>query len=490
MKRKIFLVLAALALFVCAFAISASAVECIDGIYYSLNGTEATVSTDNRNGCQLEEVVIPEKVVFDNKEYTVTSIVTKAFGSGNKDGGNGKIKSLTVPSTITSIGEYAFANCPSLTEVYSKSTKIGSRMFTDCPALKEVKLENTVTIEGNAFNRASIESVIIPSTVTTIGGYAFKQCYSLTKVVILGSIMGEYMFDGCSALNTLVLTENFEVFSKSCLGVAPANGTFTTYYTGKDYDRIKTLGSSTSRFRDAKCYSYSDYTANGYNNRYMLIYDTNLCVAAFNGIHTEPSDDGDCTTPLACSVCVNHTFKNAKEHINIKRVTYSSFMQKGEYYIGCTNDGCRVGTTKVLDALFTCLGYSASTSGNVGITIGFTVNKDAIAEYKDSTGKSLKYGVLAVLKDKLGEGDIFDKGGISDSIFNVEITNYQFTAFEIKIGGFTDAQKDLKIAMGAYVEISDGEATEYSLMQSGSPNEGEKYCFVSYNDVFSSDKEQ
>ena len=37
--------------------------------------------------------------------------------------------------------------------------------------------------------------------------------------------------------------------------------------------------------------------------------------------------------------------------------------------------------------------------------------------------------------------------------------------------------------MGGYVEVTDGEAKEYSYMQSGTPNEGEKYCFVSYNDI-------
>ena len=36
-------------------------------------------------------------------------------------------------------------------------------------------------------------------------------------------------------------------------------------------------------------------------------------------------------------------------------------------------------------------------------------------------------------------------------------------------------------AIGAYTKVIDGENTEYSYMQPGTPNENEKYCFVSYN---------
>ncbi|MBO5261538.1 MAG: hypothetical protein J6B45_00670, partial [Clostridia bacterium] len=66
---------------------------------------------------------------------------------------------------------------------------------------------------------------------------------------------------------------------------------------------------------------------------------------------------------------------------------------------------------------------------------------------------------------------------------NAEITNHQFVAFELKIVGFTDTQKDIKLAMGAYVAVTDGETTEYSYMQNDEPGENEKYSFVSYNDI-------
>ena len=56
--------------------------------------------------------------------------------------------------------------------------------------------------------------------------------------------------------------------------------------------------------------------------------------------------------------------------------------------------------------------------------------------------------------------------------------------FELKIVGFTDEQKDVKLAMGAYVAKIDRESTTYSYMQDDENGifDG-RYCFVSYNGI-------
>ncbi len=489
MKKKILLILTMVALLVCVFVISVSAAECIDGIYYTFNGTEATVSSDNQGSCELETVVIPEKVRVGETEYTVTAIVGKAFGSQNKNGGNSNVKSVTVPSTVTSIGEYAFGNCPNLTEAYCKSEKIGSRMFIDCAALNTVTLENTVEIGGNAFNRAPLTSVVIPSTVTTVGDYAFKGCASLTKVVILGSIMGPYMFDGCSSLNTLVLTDEIETFGDKCFGTK-TYGAFTTYYTGSDYDRVKELGSYTSRFSKAGCYSYSDYAKNNYTDTYMLIYETNLCVAAFDGNHTEPADDGNCSTPVICSVCSKHTYREAKEHVTIEKLAYTSFMEEGEYCVSCTNDGCTYGMTEKADALFVCLGYSVPEDGRDGITIGYSVNAGAIAEYTSITGNTLNYGIFAVAFSNIGDNDIVNADG---SYFNkaiaAEVSSINVAAFGLRINGFeTEDHKNAELTIGAYVIETDKDSNKtVSYLQNDTPNDGDRYSYVTYNGLTASE---
>ena len=96
----------------------------------------------------------------------------------------------------------------------------------------------------------------------------------------------------------------------------------------------------------------------------------------------------------------------------------------------------------------------------------------------------MTYGVFAVLKDKLGENDVFDANGeAAEGVLSAEIKNRSFDAFEIKVTGFTEEQKDLEIAMGAYVAIANGDKVEYSYVQSGEPLEGDKYYFVSINSM-------
>ena len=164
-------------------------------------------------------------------------------------------------------------------------------------------------------------------------------------------------------------------------------------------------------------------------------------------------------------------------------LVYENYSADGYYSYQC--ERCEdVNSTEKAPALFTCLGYSTPEDGRGGIAIGYTVNNVAIAEYEEATGKTLKYGVFAVMKDKLGTNDVFaEDGKVANGVINAEISNHGFVAFELKIIGFTDEYKDLKLAMGAYVAVTDGETTEYSYMQSGEPNENEKYCFVSYNDI-------
>ena len=160
----------------------------------------------------------------------------------------------------------------------------------------------------------------------------------------------------------------------------------------------------------------------------------------------------------------------------------NGFDNAGEKIEGCSK--CNNGTTEQLPALFYCLGYSAPENSVGGIAIAFTVNKEAVTAYTEATGKALKYGVFAVSQEKLGDNDIFDDDGVAaDGVINAEIKNVDFVAFELKIVGFTETQKDAKLALGAYVAVTDGEATEYSYMQNGEPNENEKYCFASYNEI-------
>ena len=168
----------------------------------------------------------------------------------------------------------------------------------------------------------------------------------------------------------------------------------------------------------------------------------------------------------------------------------NGYTENGTYTRQCTVcNNVFVEETPSFPALFTCLGYSVPENGREEITIGYLVNVKAISEYEEATGRVLKYGVFAAAKEKLGDSDIFDSNGnVAENAIAAEISGYKFVMFELKIVGFTDEYKEELLAMGAYVAINDGKNTEYSYMQAGTPLDGNKYCFISYNDVLNGTK--
>lgn len=98
------------------------------------------------------------------------------FNSHNR----GRIRRVHVGDSVTSIGQYCFANCY---------------------LLKKVSGMGDVTSIGNyAFNYCySLTSITTPSGVTSIGNYAYSYCYSLTSATILDSVtsIGSSAFTVC-----------------------------------------------------------------------------------------------------------------------------------------------------------------------------------------------------------------------------------------------------------------------------------------------------
>ena len=162
-------------------------------------------------------------------------------------------------------------------------------------------------------------------------------------------------------------------------------------------------------------------------------------------------------------------------------ISYESYTEEGKKTMKCAD--CGAISYKSVAPLFTCLGYSAAEYGDM-MSVNYRVNEKAISEYEEATGEKISYGVFAVTKKNIGKNDIFDaEGNALPGVIAADITGAGFNLFTLKITGFTEAQKELPFAMGAFVGTEKDGATEYSYLQIAAPAEGEKYYFASYNDV-------
>ncbi len=133
----------------------------------------------------------------------VTGIGYNAFMGCN----NASLASVTIPASVTSIGFAAFQLCtmPSVTFASgSQLTSIGGYAFEECPNLTSFTIPNGVTTIGySAFMACEkMASVTIPASVTTIDDDAFIVCTALATVTFAAgsqlTTIGEGAFYGCN----------------------------------------------------------------------------------------------------------------------------------------------------------------------------------------------------------------------------------------------------------------------------------------------------
>jgi hypothetical protein len=150
---------------------------------------------------------------------SVTTIGDEAFSECTG------LTSLTIPNGVTEIGESAFAGCTGLQSVTipSRVTSIGENAFSGCTGLTSITVAagNSfyASVDGVLFNRnrttliqypeAKSGPYTIPGSVTSIGKstFSFTGCTGLTSVTIPNSVtsIGESAFSGCASLTSIAI---------------------------------------------------------------------------------------------------------------------------------------------------------------------------------------------------------------------------------------------------------------------------------------------
>lgn len=123
---------------------------------------------------------------------------------------NGRVESVTVPRTVNKVKAYAFANCGKLTAVYlpSNVTSILEGAFYNCSSLTEFTVPpSTTSIGSGAFSKSGITDIVLPKGLNSIGSWAFKDCTNLKEIVIPPNIkqIKSDTFYNCSSLNYVYL---------------------------------------------------------------------------------------------------------------------------------------------------------------------------------------------------------------------------------------------------------------------------------------------
>jgi len=163
-------------------------------------------------------------------------------------------KNTKIPSSVTSIGNFAFFDCSSLTSfvIPNSVTSIGIYAFYDCSGLTSIEIPNSVTSIGDyAFSGCSgLTSIEIPNSVTSIETYVFRGCSGLTSIEIhsgVTSIRSE-AFSGCSGLTSITsyITDVFATGVGAFSGCDNATlyvpkGLSNFYRITVDWNRIKKI---------------------------------------------------------------------------------------------------------------------------------------------------------------------------------------------------------------------------------------------------------
>ena len=221
------------------------------------------------------------------------------------------LKTIKLPSTITSIGDEAFYNCQSLTNIEGLDKcnlkSIGSAAFSNCKALENLDFSKSTftNVPSKAFNGCSaLAKITLPNTLTTIGGYAFYACYGIPQLDLSNTALTtleNYALYQMRETTKFSLPDSISSIGTHAFSVSTSNGAVPTVLPASLKDKV----------------NYKDAATSPWLNRKVMFTDENVKTIHFYGNgatigDTEPmfvSEGSKVTLPSCGFSKTNYIFK-------------------------------------------------------------------------------------------------------------------------------------------------------------------------------------
>ena len=436
MKKRIFLVIAMIAMLACILAVSISAVDPayadgewiyadddttklairdIEGnpLIWYMNGTQLKyVRADQTDSTQSVYVsykieaggkgfsgVAPQKTLMDIDVYdNGTQIECSGINSalvlinlekldidalngwlwGNKNGCCTKMRGIVFPSTLKYMGQEGLTN--------TKLVQIWNLENTQLEYINACNFAATSTLTQEATNGV----FKCPQTI--------MQPIEVQKSQIVTYIMNPYFewaqlnqqwnqyFRECKQLQKLVCPAQVRIgFGNEAFRETPTQ--YIVFLTGTQTDAQNLLANTNSSyntgFKSAQIISYETYMSNqekydNSTNQVYIVYGYSFCDGFYDGVH---NDIGN-SCVINCDRCDEYdgNMKANPQHKYEETITYKNYLQSGVKVQTCQNEGCEHNKTPNnvnVDAIIAAFkGFSIKEEGT-GLTFGYTLNHDA-----------------------------------------------------------------------------------------------------------------
>ncbi len=411
--------------------------------------------------------------------------VTATFGSQAFDGRSTVTYLAFGENSTYTIGDYAFRSTSPTNDVVFSNTstfKIGREAFryadfasitfedninvefTGVDAFKEcdkavtLYIGKNIEIKNYPFrNLKALETLYIMEGVTHTSEYEFEYAGSSNYATpfyvynhSLDFVFNKGLFKECDGIFVYTITDNIGTSGEVFANCGDTNGFKAwTVYLGLahpltnhvvDPDCVN-IGLNTWIVDITKCpcgsetYFTETTVINKYEKKHNITADTAV--------------DEAVTFTVTEIAPLGHDKLGEKTNI-----AYVSYLEKGAVSYICTRCNVEHTVEKDAAALFIFNGYSMPEDGRLQMSIGYIVNKEAIAEYESVAETSISYGVAFALANALDGKAPFDETLENVAVVKTTVPK-EFLSFDFVVSGFTTELYDLELVMAAYVAEGD-----------------------------------